>query len=89
MGNPIPQIIWLDNHGNDISLTSTENTTRKFEVTQQGSLNSLKIRRPTIQDVGNYTLVANNGKMQKKEEYELIVTSKFRLQTNILLILRK
>lgn len=77
VGNPVPKVIWRDNHGNDIPMSSTENRTTKFEATQRGSMISLKIRRPTIADVGYYILWADNGKMTKTEQFELIIKGNF------------
>lgn len=75
-GHPVPTLVWHDVHGNEISWSTTEDKSRKFEATLEKRSTTLKIRNPKITDSGNYVLKANNGKKQKEQQFQLLVREK-------------
>lgn len=75
-GHPVPNLIWRDVQGNAISWSmpgEKSNSNSKFEATQDKRSTTLKIRNPQITDSGNYTLHADNGHIQKQQNFQLLV----------------
>lgn len=75
-GHPVPTLVWRDIHGHPIAWSTVNdrnNPESKYEAIQDTRSTTLKIRYPKINDSGNYTLYANNGKMQKEQKFQLLV----------------
>lgn len=67
IGYPTPKINWLDNHGNYIKRYS------KFDSFHLDRWAELTISYPGINDSGNYTFHADNGRMQREHKFELLI----------------
>lgn len=75
-GHPFPALVWRDPRGNEIQWSTKEDKSRKFEATFDKRSTTLKIRNPKIGDSGNYVLHADNGRIQKDQEFKLLVRGK-------------
>lgn len=75
-GYPSPTIKWRDSMNNEIPWTYSKNKYNKIDARLEKSLTILKIRNPTINDSGTYTLYANNERMERKQEFVLFVRGK-------------
>lgn len=69
-GYPKPTTFWLDRNGDKIE------TRGNYDVSNTNFSTLLKITKPTLNDFGNYTLVAENGIISKSKVFEVIVNAK-------------
>ncbi|XP_031631901.1 vascular endothelial growth factor receptor 1-like isoform X3 [Contarinia nasturtii] len=81
-GHPVPEIVWRDIRGNEISWSQSEDRNRKFEATKDEKATTLKIRKPRLGDSGFYVLHADNGRMIKEQKFQLLVKEKPQLSMN-------
>lgn len=76
-GYPSPNFTWIDNKYNTtIEFITKEKSTKKkigFHDPNKKVV-ALIIKNLTSEDSGNYTLIAYNGKIEKKETFKLTVT---------------
>lgn len=76
-GYPNPTVVWRDTHGNKVPGSATQNDgqPRKFETLFDAdeNLTILRILQPTVKDSGNYTLCANNSRIERNQTFQLLV----------------
>lgn len=76
-GHPVPTLVWRDTHGNEIPWSVEDDKSRKIVATKDKTSTTLRIKDPKINDSGNYTLFADNDKMQKEQQFQLLVKGNF------------
>lgn len=72
-GHPFPTLVWRDIRGFEIPWSVEEDKSHKFEAIKDKRTTTLKIRNPQIGDSGFYTLHASNGKIEKEQQFQLLV----------------
>lgn len=82
-GNPHPNVVWKDSHGNEIPWTQTIDENGKFDVMHDNRTTTLRIRNLRISDSGNYTLNADNGLQKNIKAFELLVYGEKKSKINL------
>lgn len=72
-GNPPPNVVWIEHHG----FRSTQIPLTKKDGGSEKQLATLRIMNITSDDMGEYTLRADSGDLQKEITFRLLVKGKF------------
>lgn len=66
-------MIWRDHEGDEIPWTTGNHKGCKYEAIQNKQSVTLKIKDVRTTDTGDYTLYADNGRVQKEQKFHLDV----------------
>lgn len=72
-GHPEPKFVWRDREGDEIPWSTGNHKGCKYEAIQNKQSVTLKIKDIRITDTGDYTLYADNGRVQKEQKFHLDV----------------
>lgn len=72
-GSPAPTLIWRDREGDDIPWSNGNQKGCKYEAIANKQSVTLKIKDIRTTDTGDYTLYADNGRVQKQQKFHLDV----------------
>lgn len=77
-GHPDPKLVWRDREGDEIPWTTGNHKGCKYEAIQNKQSVTLKIKDIRTTDTGDYTLYADNGRVQKQQKFHLDVINVLR-----------
>lgn len=72
-GHPKPLSKWYNNLGIEIPYSVVRDNKSKYEIQFMDYSTILIIRKPDLDDFGNYTVKASNGVIEKEKQFKLIV----------------